>query len=631
MSDAQIARELNSIRQWPYGAARTAAAEEITRRIEADGPRGRLPEALLDLVEAYVFTDQGAKSFVSFARLLRLWDEAPELFDRSDSHNLFWEFKWVAADLADYPQIGREQAAAFLADMGRRYDLAGNGRAAVAMSEFVWAWHSGAPDAEAARQRWLATGSDEFQDCAACFTGLQVSYLTEAGRFEEAIRLGEARQGSCNREPTGTLHSLALSYLNQGRASDAVGTYQAALATLDLSTGDFASARGQAFELLARGGQLARALRDLREDYPHLLTHAATELARLRFLLGVLAGLSANLDVAEHPVGLGQPELATLGALHAWVRHEATQLADRFDARNGTAYYRQRLSQALVARPAPVPLEFGAPVMELSPTGSDEPEPTTLPPDQALATAEQLAGSGDHADAARAYAELAARAESAGELANSGLMLAEAARCLELAGVEEAAHDRYARAVSRLLAGGGEAALIARVLIAWAPVAARMEQAVVVVDRVDELLARPSAPQPVELSEELAARHQQEQSALAADLADVWARTVASLRPEQQAAGRELADAVRAAHQAGERYAGLGRIADAAHSFWLAGKLQRLTGDTEGAVWALESAVEGFTAAGQRKRRIQVASDLIELLRATGQDAKAEELLASLT
>lgn len=630
MSESQIARELIAIRQWPYGAARTAAAEEITRRIEAEGPRSRLPEALLDLVEAYVFTDQGTRSYVAFARLLRLWDEAPELFDHSDRHNLFWEFKWVATDLADYPQISQEQAAAFLADMARRFDLAGHGRAAVAMSEFVWAWDSGAPEAEAARQRWLATPPDEFQDCTACHTGLQVSFLTETGRFDEAITLGEARQGSCNREPTGTLHSLALAYLHAGRAADAVAAYRGAVATLDPSNGDFAAARGQAFELLARGGQLPRAIRDLREDYPQLLSHAATELARLRFLLGVLAGLSANPDHADLPVELNLPEITTAGELHAWTHREASGLAARFDARNGNDYYRNRLARALAAQRTGVILDFGH--TDTAEAAASAPAPVIdQSPDQALAEAERMAADGEHAEAARAYTALAAGAEEAGELADAGLMLAEAAHCLDLAGDEETAHGHYERAVSRLLAGGAEAGLIGRVLVAWAPLSARLGKAAIVLDRVAELTAQAAPSRPEPLSQELAARIRQEETRLAADLGDTWARAVASLPPQQRTAERSLAAAIEAAHHAGEQYAQLGQLTDAAHAFRLAGQLHRENGDSDAAIWALESAVEGFTAAGQRKLRIQAASELIELLRATGQDARVEELLASLT
>ena len=74
---------------------------------------------------------------------LRLWDQSPELFDAADRRNLFWEFKWIAADLADFPQISPEQAEAFLADMQRRFELAGNGLSSVRVSRFLWAWWTG--------------------------------------------------------------------------------------------------------------------------------------------------------------------------------------------------------------------------------------------------------------------------------------------------------------------------------------------------------------------------------------------------------------------------------------------------------------------------------------------------------
>ena len=52
-SDAEVRRELREIRAMPYGSARTAAAEVIVRRIDAEGPQERLAEALLDRSEEH--------------------------------------------------------------------------------------------------------------------------------------------------------------------------------------------------------------------------------------------------------------------------------------------------------------------------------------------------------------------------------------------------------------------------------------------------------------------------------------------------------------------------------------------------------------------------------------------------
>lgn len=92
-----------------------------------------------------------------------------------------------------------------------------------------------------------------------------------------------------------------------------------------------------------------------------------------------------------------------------------------------------------------------------------------------------------------------------------------------------------------------------------------------------------------------------------------------------------MPEAIAAATRSGEEFANAGRIGDAAHSFWVAGRLQREAADTEGALWSLESAFEGFTMARLKEPRAEVAGELIELLRTTGQDARAEAIVAALT
>ena len=80
----------------------------------------------------------------------------------------------------------------------------------------------------------------------------------------------------------------------------------------------------------------------------------------------------------------------------------------------------------------------------------------------------------------------------------------------------------------------------------------------------------------------------------------------------------------------GKEYAQLGLIADAAHAFWLAGKVQRELGRTGDAIWSLESAFEGFTVARAKQQRADAASELIELLRQAGQIERADEIAAGL-
>lgn len=654
--NASLARELAEIRRMPYGTARISASEAITRRVEADGPPELLPEALLDLVESYSFADAGQKSFVAFARALRLWDESPELFDAGDQRNLFWEFKWVAADLAEYPQISIEQAEAFLRDMERRFTLAGHGLSSVRMSRFRWAWHAGQVGAEEMRLAWVSGMRDEYEDCRACTIGTQVDFFVDSGRYAEAVELGRTQDDRCNLEPTRTHYALALAALLTGHPELALRTHKRALAGDDGDTTDFPAARGHGFEMLARGGRLDQALRILRTDYPGALRTGASPALHVRFLLGILAGLSANLDRGDEPTGLADPEWGTVSQLHDWVRETATRGAAPLDDRNGNNRLARAIARALAAtrtehplpasdHPAAVPAAAldavagsgGAGSTGAGSTGSvgfDGADAQAAQPDSSgeasFAAAERLASFSAYGDASRAYAAAAVQLAAEGWLERAGAAYAEGAQCAALDHEDAAAHGLFAAAVELLQLDGTDPELLAAVLTAWAPVAARMQDATAQLTATRDALARSEEFDAEGLSEELAQRRRVEWQLRRASLRDTLARSLASAAAEQLPAPLSFADAATAALTAGEEFAQAGRARDAAHSFWLAGRVQRDLGATAEAIWSLESAFEGFTLARARDDRALAAGELIELLRETQQHERAAEIVDKL-
>ena len=651
-----IEHDLWDLRELPYGTARTAATEAITKRIEAEGPREHLAMALLDLVEAYTFTDDGSKAFVVFARLLRLWDEAPELFDESDQRNLFWEFKWVAADLPEYPQITRAQAEAFLNDMEWRFRLAGHGISSVRMSRFRWAWHAGDPDAEEARLAWISGMRDEFEDCAACTIGQQVEFFTETGRFDEAVELARTQEFSCNLEPARTRYALAVAALECGDPDLAGAALDGALASDDGGSTDFGPARGKGLEARFRGGELERALRDLRNDHLQLLRGGASPLLRLRFLRSLLAGLSAHADADLQMTGLPEAEWRTVGALRAWVLSECEALAVQFDRRNGNVVAYDAVAAAQRAVLAPVPLRraesTSAPAGGLGAdpgagpdagtgvgAGEGASEPSAADAEQnsagrgadGYAEAEQHAALRQYGLACSAYEQAAVALEAEGWLERAGLAYAEAGQCAALAGDEARSHRAFAAALPRLRAGGASASIIVPVLEAWAPVASRMGDSAEHLSETLAALDRSHDFSAEGLSEELAERRRREWLLQRAALRDTLARSIAAAPATEPAvAGASRERAIAEALLAGEEFAQLGRIADAAHAFWLAGRVQRDAGLSEDAIWSLESAVEGFAVARRTSDRARAAGDLIELLRATGQSERADAIVAQL-
>jgi len=150
-------------------------------------------------------------------------------------------------------------------------------------------------------------------------------------------------------------------------------------------------------------------------------------------------------------------------------------------------------------------------------------------------------------------------------------------------------------------------------------------QVVALIDRLDQ---RP-AVDPDE-ADDLAVAEAARLQVLRWELVDTLARTIASTPPSQRRPGRSAAEAIDLAMRAGEAFGGLGRTYDAAHGFWLAGRLQREAGDLAAAIWSLESAYEGFGLAGTPKVAAEAAGELIEVLRASGQDQRAAEVARTL-
>lgn len=643
-------REISRVRSLPYGAARTQAAEQQVRLIEAEGPDKARAFALSVLVESLVWNGEVDKAYLPFTQLVRWYDQHPEHFDDMDVQGMFWTFKWMVGHLSDFPNVPASQIEATLEDMERRYAVAGLGRDAVAFERFSLARTRGSADVDALYEEWVRTPRDEYSQCEVCDPGDRATYLVERGDAEEARRLIEqtlATGQTCATEPADMLSTLALIHLDAGRAQEAASTHRRAVAALADAESDMAGARGERFELLARGGQPTRALRALTADQ-RLLVQADTPRDRLAFLLHVVGGTAAMLpEHAAVAVAFDGVPATDVATLHTWADAEAEGLARAFDARNGTDRYATLLARARATRPADVRLDLdvirtggpdGAPVAAAPAAAAPAPGPDgAAAPESAVQRAERLVADGDLVSAAGAWLEAAAEAEAAGRLAESGFATAEAARCAQEAGDEDGAAATYPGAVARMRAGGVPAADVVPVVVAWGPVAVTTGTGAALLEAVDGLLdalAEPTtdadAPAPADAAAHAAGAELDERVARTrrrarADLDDTAARVLASMGAEH------VADAASRAGRAAETYAAVDAVADASHAFWLAGRLHHAMGGVDDAIWNLESAVEGFGIARAVEPRGAAASMLVDMLRAAGRDDRADEVVASLT
>lgn len=360
MREHDIMLRIREIDSLPYGSARVAAAEKIVKDVDEHSLDKVLVYALQQLIESYTFSDEEEKSFPVFARLLRLWDTKPELFDRYDRNTLFWQYKWLADELANFPEITKTQAEAFLSDMERRYQLEGNGLQAPLIARFQYAYATGDPSAEEKRLAWLAAPEDDFNDCAACVIGTQVTYFAAQGKWEEALEMGKTQRDSCNVEPCKTYHVLALAEMMLAKPLAAAHYIQLAKASYAVSYGNsFQSIRGWVLEALARGGAAKEFFKELAALDLTKLNGPRLKLDMLSMRLMLISSLTALLQggVSPHtPTGINQPEYATAGKMLDKLVPEAKQMAAAFDKRNGNSYFADKLQEALTATPAAQPL-----------------------------------------------------------------------------------------------------------------------------------------------------------------------------------------------------------------------------------------------------------------------------------
>jgi hypothetical protein len=325
--------------------------EEAVRIADLSGELDLSFRARQALVESATHSGYPEKAMLAFSWLLAQHDRHPERFDEG---KLLWYYKWVAADLAFFPQISRAQIEEAFADMERRYRAAGLSLRPVHKLRWVTAIRMGDPDlAHEEHARWELAPADRGTDCAACEQDDTVMFHVFSEDLEAALcaaaPIVEGRM-SCASVPEVTLATLLLPLLRLGRPAEALRHHRRGY-PLVADNRTFCSAVSEHLQALVLTDNLTAAARlvdrhlawaievqDLNDRFRIYLA--------CRLLTDRLAqrGDSAPAFRAPRtcPVAAdGLTEPATLGA---WLDGELTNLAARFDQRNGTTRYADELA-----------------------------------------------------------------------------------------------------------------------------------------------------------------------------------------------------------------------------------------------------------------------------------------------
>ncbi|MFB6842780.1 tetratricopeptide repeat protein [Streptomyces sp. NPDC056361] len=363
MTPEDIRRGLAENARAPHGAARNVHAETLGAAAEATGDRQLFRAALVCLIEAYEYSAERTKMVVPFARLLQEYDRDPGSFAAHEVHRLFWRFKWVAGRIVESPEIPLTAVDGWLTDMERRYRLAGYSERAVRQAEFHLADAIGDQDrTERAIAGWAAAERDAMSDCHACEINTQGWYWARKGDDAKAIEVWQPVLSdglSCMEEPHRVLAHALLPLARLGRTDEA-RSYHLRGYRMVRGKESLLRSVGEHIEFCALTGNESRGLEILAEHAAHLGPLADVE-SQMEFSGGVLVLLRRLTDLGhgDRPAVSYAGTQRTVKELYELLYADATDIAARFDARNGTPLVSQRLVDRIAGRPVADALPLG--------------------------------------------------------------------------------------------------------------------------------------------------------------------------------------------------------------------------------------------------------------------------------
>lgn len=367
--------------------AQVAVLEEAARIADSHNDEELAYEVRMELIDAATFGACPDVSLVAFAWCLAKSDQEPERFDGS---RLLWKYKWVLEAVLDYPQFGREQLEAMLADMERRYAAAGSGLHPVHQTaREVYRLLGDLPSAAAAHERTMRCEEDRLSNCRACEQHAQVKFLLDSDRPDDALRTaGPIVSGrmKCAEIPHATYSYLLIPLVAAGQPKVAADYHRKGLALIGTNP-KFLSQAARHVLFLAFTDNLTAAARLFER---HLPNAAATTCPAWRFdflrtavflfdriadahsqppavqsvwsaALGWLTGGASKPPRVRFPASYSLPDDLDRNdpaALRDHFASEAHELARAFDARGTSARFARQLDELaeLKDRATPYPI-----------------------------------------------------------------------------------------------------------------------------------------------------------------------------------------------------------------------------------------------------------------------------------
>ncbi|BEL10598.1 hypothetical protein Q0Z83_087890 [Actinoplanes sichuanensis] len=368
---------LGEAQQLPYGSAQIALVDQVLRHVDTTDDASLKFSARLFATTAYIYGGEPVRAFPTFSWCVSDFDRNPSPYHERWMHNLLWLFKNMVHSMTRFPELPLERTYAVLDDMERRYRESGHGLQPVFKHRYLVAQHVGLiPEAEEWFRKWQAAPRNQLSDCAGCDPTSLVNHLTGEGRFEEAVELATpvlAGDLSCTEQPQSILSELMVVYLKTGRLDEAADAHRRSYLVERNNLADLWGI-GDHIEFCARTGNEHRGL-EILQRHIDWLDRAPSPAAAMNFAASAVLLLRRITAIGhgDSPIRrAGRPD-TTAAELAVELETFVTELAARFDARNGTGHQSEVVRRTMSAEP------YGV-VVALSPTARPAAVPASRPP-----------------------------------------------------------------------------------------------------------------------------------------------------------------------------------------------------------------------------------------------------------
>lgn len=358
LTEQQLRDEFAAAMAMPEGPAQHNALDSVIRHAEASGDERLTFEFRHEAIEKFVFGGDDRRAFLAFSLSLAAFDRDPEIGGPETDESILWQFKWIVNALPEFPDVPLDRTYAVLDDMRARYLRGGHSLHAVHQARWQIALHVGDLDQAAASYHDMVTAKrDSLANCAVCVPSAQAWYLMMLGRHAEAIEVAKPFADSwCRTQPERIRTNLMLAHLHTGAFGKAAELHRAAYRVMRTDRLHL-PALGTHLTFLGRTGNELRGLELLERHLPWLegtvsphdvLAFAAPAVLVLNRLAD---GGHGDTAVQGRTGADGRRPTTTVTALRAELTALVTDLAARFDARNGTTFQSELARQRMTAPP----------------------------------------------------------------------------------------------------------------------------------------------------------------------------------------------------------------------------------------------------------------------------------------